>query len=58
MRATLEIRPSESVPPSFPEMLEQLWQDRHTGPVVIHFANGRPNVVEIQTSKVIRLETR
>lgn len=33
--------------PSFAEMLERLWIAKHTGPVIVHFAGGRPGAVEI-----------
>lgn len=32
---------------SFATMLEKLYADKHTGPVVVHFAQGSPNVIEI-----------
>ncbi len=37
---------------------EQLYKDEHTGPVVVHFANGRPNAVEVPTSKAMLMEAR
>lgn len=35
------------VSPSFAQMLQKLHDEKHTGPVVVHFAQGHPNVVEI-----------
>ena len=32
--------------PSFPDVLDSLYRDQHTGPVTIHFAQGVPIVVE------------
>lgn len=32
---------------SFFGMLERLYAQRHTGPVVVHFAQGQPNVIEL-----------
>ena len=31
----------------FPALLMRLWRLQHTGPVIVHFAQGHPNVVEI-----------
>lgn len=36
--------------PTFPQLLERLHAERHTGPVVIHFAQGQPNVIEIPSA--------
>lgn len=32
---------------SFPSLLEKLHKASHTGPVILHFAQGSPNTVEI-----------
>ena len=32
---------------SFPDLLERLHREQYTGPVILHFAQGRPNHVEI-----------
>lgn len=60
MRTTLTIEPTLSLqqPRSFFEVLEQLHKDKHTGPVIVHLAQGQANAVEIPTSKLIRLEKR
>jgi hypothetical protein len=43
--------------PSFAELLTQLWKDQHTGPVIIHFAQGTPNAVELPAEPTrIKLE--
>ncbi len=44
---------------SFPVILEELWRAKHTGPVVIHFAGGKPQAVEVlEPSKRIPLDNR
>jgi hypothetical protein len=48
--------------PASPKMtwsaaLLRLWTDRHTGPVVVHFAQGHPNSLELPSEPVrIKLE--
>lgn len=38
----------EALPkPSLPTVLERLWADRYTGPVVFQFHEGRPLVIEV-----------
>jgi hypothetical protein len=32
---------------TFADILERLWTEQHTGPVIIHFGQGCPNEVEI-----------
>jgi len=32
---------------TFPDVLERLYCEQYTGPVILHFAQGRPNHVEI-----------
>jgi hypothetical protein len=32
---------------SFPDLLETLHRQQHTGPVIVHFAQGKPNSFEI-----------
>jgi hypothetical protein len=32
---------------SFPALLERLYVEKHTGPVLLHFAGGQPRSVEI-----------
>lgn len=42
---------------TFPEMLERLHAEKHTGPVVVHLLHGRPDVIEIpQTPERIKLD--
>ena len=41
------LRPVATDRVSFAAMLEKLYSDKHTGPIVVHFAQGKPNVVEI-----------
>ena len=41
---------SLATPPSrltFAEMLAQLYADRHTGPIILHFAEGHVHVIEL-----------
>lgn len=33
--------------PSFFELLERFWREKYTGPLTVHMAQGRPNVVEL-----------
>lgn len=42
--------------PSFPALLEHLYEVRYQGPVVFHFAGGIPRTVEFQTSIQVPLE--
>jgi hypothetical protein len=32
---------------TFAETLDTLYKTRHTGPIVIHFAQGHPNSIEV-----------
>ena len=32
---------------SFAAMLDKLYTEKHTGPIVVHFAFGHPNVIEV-----------
>lgn len=32
---------------TFAEMLQKLHLGKHTGPVIVHFAQGVPNVIEL-----------
>ncbi len=32
---------------TFAEMLHRLFTEKHTGPVVVHFAEGQPTAVDI-----------
>jgi hypothetical protein len=49
----------DDVRPTFPEVLEGFYRDKHTGPVTVHFAQGVPNVVEIPEEPMrIRLDKR
>lgn len=59
MNLTQETGPSVTPRPSFPELLERLFADKHTGPVTVHFAQGVPNVIEIPGEATkIRLDKR
>jgi hypothetical protein len=45
--------------PTFAELLAHLHAHRHTGPVIIHFAEGHPNVVEMPTpATLVKLDKR
>jgi hypothetical protein len=46
LMATLTPPPRET----FAQVLERLYVSKHTGPVVLHFAHGQPNVIEVPTS--------
>lgn len=37
----------QTAPPTFPQMLEALHRDKHTGPVTFHFQSGQAITVEI-----------
>lgn len=37
---------------TFPAMLQKLYAEQHTGPVVVHFDQGRPNVIELPCAPV------
>jgi len=41
--------------PSFPALLEHLYQSRFQGPVVFHFAGGIPRMVEFQQALQVPL---
>lgn len=59
MRQILTCAPSLEQRQSFPELLERLFIQKHTGPVVVHFAGGVAKSVEIQQqSERIQLEAR
>ena len=47
MNLGLTITETVTVQPTFGEMLEKLFVEKHTGPVIFHFAQGRPNTMEI-----------
>lgn len=32
---------------TFAQVIEALYRNKHTGPVIIHFAQGHPNSVEL-----------
>lgn len=32
---------------SFPALLQYLHRAQHTGPIVIHFAQGQPNMIDV-----------
>ena len=50
---------NEPLRPSFATVLDDLWRQRHTGPITIHFAQGVPNVVEIPEAPMrIALDNR
>ena len=38
---------NEPLRPSFAAVLDDLWRQRHTGPVTVHFQSGRALTVEI-----------
>lgn len=42
--------PIPTDPVSFVELLAQLYADRYTGAVLLHFANGRPKKAERATT--------
>lgn len=44
--------------PSYAEAMEQLWVEKYTGPVMVHFQSGQPGVVEKLNPEKIRLDTR
>ena len=37
---------------SFVTLLDKLYTDKHTGPIVLHFAQGVPNAVEFPSEPV------
>ena len=39
---------------TFPELLEQLWRDRHDGPVLVQFAGGKPQYIEVLRATRVR----
>lgn len=36
---------------TFPELLEQLWQARHDGDVLVRFSGGKPQHIELLTRR-------
>lgn len=45
--------------PTFGQMLERLYVEKHTGPVIVHFQHGAPQTVEIPSEpERIRLDNR
>lgn len=38
-------------PSTFAELLEQLWQARHDGDVLVRFSGGKPQYIELITSR-------
>lgn len=50
MRGDAYVTPTDRV--SFAAMLERLYSEKHTGPVVVHFAQGQPNVIEMPCEPV------
>lgn len=40
-------REPQPLRPSFATVLDDLWRQRHTGPVTIHFQSGQARTVEI-----------
>jgi hypothetical protein len=57
MTLSLTLRTTER--PTFAQMLEQLYAEKHTGPVIVHFAQGHPRHVEIPAaSTTFVLDTR
>jgi hypothetical protein len=43
---------------SFADVLKKFHEERYTGPVVIHFAQGQAKAVEIPNPTVIRFDRR
>jgi hypothetical protein len=39
---------------TFAELLEQLWQARHDGDVLVRFSGGKPQYIELLTSRRVR----
>lgn len=59
MRLEITLREQTVIQPTFGEMLERLWKDKHTGPVILHLAQGVPNTIEIPSEPTrIKLEKR
>lgn len=46
MNVSQQVEATVTTQPTFPELLERLWMEKHTGPVTVHFAQGVPNVIE------------
>lgn len=44
--------PSQAAP--FAAILEQLWRDRHDGPVLVQFAGGKPQYIEVLHATRVR----
>jgi hypothetical protein len=36
---------------TFPEILEQLWEARHDGDVIVRFSGGKPQHIELLTRR-------
>lgn len=43
--------------PTYAEAMEQLWIEKYTGPILVHFQSGQPGVVEKLNPEKIRLDT-
>lgn len=48
---------NQSTPPTFPELLEQLYQLRYTGPLTLNFAGGIPRNVVLSQPVQVPLDT-
>lgn len=44
----------QPAPQTFPALLEQLWAARHDGPVLVQFAGGKPQYVEVLRAERVR----
>ncbi len=57
MNLALIVEPT--VRPSLPELLERLWKERHTGQVVLHYAQGFVATVEFPAEpQRVRLDNK
>lgn len=53
----LSQEPTVTVRPTFPEWLEQVYLERYTGAVLIHFGQGVPGAVQkLATAETIQLD--
>lgn len=53
MNLSQRIESTVTPQPTFAEMLEKLWVEKHTGPVIVHFLHGRPKEVIPMGSRII-----
>lgn len=58
MTLSVRLAPAVTAQPTFPEAMEQLWIEKYTGPVMVHFQSGAPGVVEKLNPEKIRLDNR